>query len=77
MKSVTITDTVQEIGDGAFNGCTYLEDIYIPDNVKSIGAYAFNGCTRLNKISLPPINKNVNIGRAAFDGCAGTEQYRN
>ena len=77
LKSVTITDTVQEIGDGAFNGCTYLEDIYIPDNVKSIGAYAFNGCTRLNKISLPPINKNVKIGRAAFNGCAGTEQYRN
>lgn len=77
LKSVTIPDTVQEIGDGAFNGCTYLEDIYIPDNVKSIGAYAFNGCTRLNKISLPPINKNVKIGRAAFDGCAGTEQYRN
>lgn len=77
LKSVSIPATVQEIDEDAFNGCTDLEKVYIPDNVKSIGAYAFNGCTRLSEISLPPINKNVKIGYAAFDGCAGTKQYRN
>ncbi|MDY3108850.1 MAG: leucine-rich repeat domain-containing protein [Lachnospiraceae bacterium] len=46
-KSVTIPDSVTNIGHNAFSGCTSLTSITIPDSVESIGWWAFKGCWKL------------------------------
>ena len=49
----TIPNSVIEIGQGAFSGCTSLSGISIPDNVTSIGRFAFSGCTSLTSVTIP------------------------
>ncbi len=41
VTSVTMTDSVESIGYGAFENCLYLESIYVSGSVKSIGSDAF------------------------------------
>lgn len=43
IRSVTIPESVEKIGEYAFDGCDKLLSVTIPDNVESIGAYAFDG----------------------------------
>ena len=51
-KNTNIPNTVSQIGEGAFDGCTQLESITIPDNVTAIGDYAFEGCTGLTSAAI-------------------------
>ncbi len=44
ITSLTISDSVTTIGDGAFSDCSKLTSVTIPDGVTSIGICAFNGC---------------------------------
>lgn len=44
LKSVTIPDSVNFIGERTFYGCRILRDIYIPDSVVSIADDAFSRC---------------------------------
>lgn len=52
VSSVTIPDTVVEIGDNAFSG-SKIYAIRIPDGVETIGKAAFDRCSDLESISLP------------------------
>ena len=49
-----IPDSVTEIGDDAFYGCTSLASITIPDSVTSIGNLAFYNCTSLKTVYCKP-----------------------
>ncbi len=42
-----------EIGDGAFSGCSRLQELWIPDGVTRIGDEAFRSCTALSELRLP------------------------
>lgn len=53
ITTVSLPSTVKEINDGAFYGCTALEEIFLNDGLTSIGEYAFSKCTSLQIISLP------------------------
>lgn len=53
MKRLVIPDTVERIGDYAFEYCSELEEIVFSKNLKSIGKYAFNKCENIKKIELP------------------------
>lgn len=48
----TIPSIVTTIGERAFYGCSYLEDVTISDNVKIIEEEAFDGCINLNKVTI-------------------------
>lgn len=67
LKSVTIPDSVTEIGDNAFYNCTSLTNLSIPSSVIVIGKSAFYNCTSLIKINIP---SSVNeVGDSAFAYC--------
>ncbi len=66
LKSVKITDGVEQISDNAFKGCTTLNDIIIPDSVTSIWQNAFEQCTSLVRIDIP---ENASIHDSVFKDC--------
>ncbi len=62
---------VMNIGDSAFEVCTFLTSITIPDSVTSIGGYAFYDCSALTSIALP--DSVMSMGDSAFYGCSSLE----
>jgi hypothetical protein len=62
-----IPDTVTEVDEQAFSGCSLLTEITIPDSVTKIGKGAFAGCMGITEITIP---ENVTeIGDMAFISC--------
>ena len=68
----TIPDSVTEIGDWAFCGCSSLSEINIPDSVTKIGEYAFGSCSSLREINIP--DSVTKIADWAFSGCDSLEE---
>ncbi len=62
-----IPNSVTNIGDDAFCGCTSLKSIVIPNSVTSIGNCAFLWCESLQSIVIP--NSVTSIGESAFWDC--------
>ena len=69
LTSITIPNSVADLGIGAFSGCTGLTSIAIPDSVTSIAMSAFSGCTSLTSITIP--DSVTSIESCAFEGCIG------
>ena len=67
LETVTIPDTVTEIGIGAFEGCKSLKSINIPNEVTKIENNVFRGCSALTKMIIP--NKVAEIGDESFADC--------
>ena len=44
LKEIVIPNSVQYIGDSAFEYCSSLKEIVIPDGIESIGYRAFDDC---------------------------------
>ncbi len=66
-------NTITDISDNMFNGCTYLTTfgstkgvITIPDTVTTIGNGAFAGCTSIKEVDF---NNVTEIKDYAFQGC--------
>ena len=70
LTNITIPNSVEKIGAGAFESCGF-KSIIIPENVKSIGYQAFVWCRELLSITLP--NSLVEISEYAFDECKSIE----
>ena len=64
IRSITIPDTVTEIGFDAFADCESLSEIMLPDGLKYIGWSAFSGCTALTAITIP---ENTYMEPGVFD----------
>lgn len=64
IKTVVLPLYVDEIPDGAFEGCTNLENV-IAFGVTKIGANAFKGCTNLTAFSID--NMVTSLGNNAFE----------
>ena len=68
MTSVTIPNSVTNIGNYAFTDCDSLTSLTIPGSVKSIGYYAFSGCESLTSVTIPSSIKIINS--SMFDDCS-------
>ncbi len=66
VASVTIPNSVTNIGDEAFMGCS-LTSVTIPDSVTSIGLAAFCDCESLTNVTIP--DSVTRLGNAAFQQC--------
>ena len=64
IKTVVLPLYVDEIPDGAFEGCSNLENV-IAFGVTKIGANAFKGCTNLTAFSID--NMVTSLGNNAFE----------
>ena len=58
LASISIPDSITEIGEGAFQCCSSLTSISIPDSVTEIGLHAFHGCSSLTGIHVNEHNPN-------------------
>ena len=67
LTSVTIPNSVIEIGEEAFSGCTNLTSVNIGNSVTSIGNYAFFNCSSLTSVTIP--DSVTYIGFSAFEYC--------
>ena len=67
LESLTIGNSVETIGDNAFENCKKLREIIIPNSVTTIGRYAFQYCRELREIIIP--NSVITIDSYAFDVC--------
>ena len=65
LKTV-IFNTVETIGEYAFEKCLDLTTITIGDNVKTIGQHAFDNCQNLQSITIP--TNVASFGEGAFNG---------
>ena len=68
LKSITIPDSVTEIGDSAFEGCSNLTSIVIPNSITCIGDGTFYWCENLTNVTIP--DSVTSIGYGAFLGCS-------
>ena len=67
-KNYIIPNSVTNIENAAFSGCSSLTKINIPNSVTNIGNEAFEYCSSLTKINIP--NSVTNIGKRAFLLCS-------
>ena len=52
VTNLTIPDTVSEINDLVFQGCSSISSLTIPSNVGGIGQYAFSYCSNLIAVAI-------------------------
>ncbi len=73
LASVRLPDTVEVIGDKAFEGCSGIKEMTIPRGTVSVRGGAFSGCSGLEAVKMPDSPKRV--GRHAFDGCSSLKRF--
>ena len=67
ITEISIPDSVESIGNYAFNGCQILENVSFPSSLNSLGEYSFAECINLKTIELRNI---ITIGNSAFENCS-------
>ena len=73
-KSITIPNSVTNIGAGIFWNCSSLTSITIPNSVTNIGGGIFEGCTSLSSVELP--NTITSIKANTFSNCTGLKEIK-
>ncbi len=72
LKDVIVSETVTEIGAGAFKDCENIESLTLP-GVTSIGEGAFDGCDNLTSILLPSLGSSQASGKLGIRKASGMD----
>lgn len=73
-STVTIPDSVTEIGSNAFRGSQKIKEVLLHSNIKKINKRAFYNCKKLENIILPEGLET--IGEEAFYHCISLKQIK-
>ncbi|MBE6607764.1 MAG: hypothetical protein E7633_04350 [Ruminococcaceae bacterium] len=73
LKSVKMSDFIEECGSNTFDGCTSLESVELSKSLKTISSNMFVGCTSLKEIALP--DSVDSIDSYAFSGCTSLKSF--
>ena len=68
LTSITITNSIREIGNHAFERCTSLTNITLPEGLQSIGFDTFRGCSSLATCTCYALNPPLSY-HDSFEGC--------
>lgn len=68
IESISLHDSIEDIGEGAFYGCSGITSINIPKGVTDIRDNTFYNCSSLTSITIPDSVRS--IGQGAFAGCS-------
>ena len=72
LESITIPDTVTEMGSGVFEACRNLKKVVLSNALTVVPSYAFENCENLESINLP--DSVTEIGEWAFYHCTALEK---
>ncbi len=75
MKTLSLPDSLEEIGKNAFMGQYYIKKLDIPKGVKKIGTYAFFCVQSIKKLTLPESLESCS--NKLFTGCKNLVQVKN
>lgn len=74
VESVSMSDAVNAVGEGAFSNCSKLKSVVLPKGLKELKSSLFSGCSALEKISIPDSVKT--LGNGVFSGCAALKEVK-
>lgn len=74
VESVSMSDAVNAVGEGAFSNCSKLKSAVLPKGLKELKKSLFSGCSVLEAISIPDSVKT--LGEGVFSGCAALKEVK-
>lgn len=74
VESVSMSDAVNTVGEGAFSNCSKLKSVVLPKGLKELKKGLFSGCSALEAISIPDSVKT--LGEGVFSGCAALKEVK-
>lgn len=74
VESVSMSDAVNAVGEGAFSNCSKLKSVVLPKGLKELKKSLFSGCSALEAISIPDSVKT--LGEGVFSGCAALKEVK-
>lgn len=67
VTSLTLPDSLTEIGRLAFSNCYKLESLLLPENLRTIGELGFSLCQKIPEVTIP--DSVETLGEEAFASC--------
>lgn len=74
VESVSMSDAVNAVGEGAFSNCSKLKSAVLPKGLKELKKSLYSGCSALEAISIPDSVKT--LGEGVFSGCAALKEVK-
>lgn len=67
MTTLTIPETIEEIGENAFTNCSFIDTVINKSKITTIAKNTFSYCIRLKSVNIPETV--TSIGEYAFSSC--------
>ena len=74
LVSISLPESVDYIGYGAFNGCTSLQSVVLPEHLTTINGSMFSDCSSLQSVALPEHIESID--EYAFYGCTNLNRIQ-